>query len=209
MKIAVIGASGSAGSLILGEALARGYEVVAVVRDKKKLNLAVDVLEKDVFSLEKNDLKDFDVVVNALGFFSDDTLNLHKKSTEHLLKLLQNEKTRLIFVGGAGSLYVDNNKTQLKDTQDFPEEFYPLASAMSEALDVIRAEKNVQWTYFSPAADFDFDGEKTGEYVLGGEEFFLNEAGDSYISYKDYAKALVDEIENKKFINKRFTAVKK
>jgi putative NADH-flavin reductase len=87
------------------------------------------------------------------------------------------------------------HKIQLKDTSDFPEMFFPLAEQMSIALDELRKRDDVQWVYISPAADFQAEGSRTGEYALAGEEFTANAAGASYISYADYAIAVVDEIE--------------
>ncbi|MBP5243454.1 MAG: NAD(P)-dependent oxidoreductase, partial [Succinivibrio sp.] len=116
--------------------------------------------------------------------------------------------TRLIVVGGAGSLYLDKEHTaQLYKSPDFPEEYVEIATSQVEELAYLRTRNDVKWTFFSPAADFDDQGKKTGSYTLGGEEFILNKANESYISYADYAVALVDEIENRKFIGKRFTAV--
>ena len=113
-------------------------------------------------------------------------------------------------VGGAGSLYVDTKRTlQLLETPDFPKEYYPLAKAQTDALDVLRERGDVQWTFVSPAADFQADGEKTGGYILAGEELTRNSKGESIISYADYAIAFVDEIEEGSHIQERISLVRK
>ena len=99
-----------------------------------------------------------------------------------------------VTVGGAGSLYMDADHTvQLSQTEGFPEGYLPLATAMGEALAQLRARADVRWTYVSPAADFQAEGERTGGYVLAGEEFTVGERGASAISYADYAVAMIDE----------------
>ena len=81
------------------------------------------------------------------------------------------------------------------DGPEFPEAFKPLAAAQGKALEELRARDDVRWTFISPAADFQADGERTGAYILAGEELRLNDAGESVISYADYAIAMVDEAE--------------
>ena len=207
MKIAIIGANGQAGSLIATEGIKRGHQVTAIVRRAESVSLD-QVLEKDVFDLKREDLIDFDVVVSALGFWTEETFPLFDKAFRHLAQLLSGTDTRFLVVGGAGSLYVDSAHTlQLLETPDFPEPFYPLAKAMTDAFGTLRTFSATAWTFFSPAGDFDVEGPATGQYQLGGEEMILNAAGESYISYADYALALVDEIENARFVRQRFTAV--
>lgn len=93
------------------------------------------------------------------------------------------------------------------DGPDFPEMFKPLASAMGTALGELRERNDVKWTYISPAGDFRADGERTGKYILGGEELVLNSKGESVISYADYAIAMVDEIVSGNNIRKRISVV--
>lgn len=209
MKVAIIGASGKAGKLIMNEALERGYDVTAIVRNKSKIdNTKVNIIEKDLFSLTKDDIKGFDVLVSAFGVWEEKELDKHSLSMEYLCKILSNTNIRLIVVGGAGSLYIDKNK-KLMDSENFQEIFKPLANNMSKAFDILRNKKDVVWTYISPSADFSADGERTGEYNIGHDELCFNSKGESYISYADYAIALVDEIGNKKYLNQRITVVSK
>ena len=98
---------------------------------------------------------------------------------------------------------------QLSDIPDFPADYKPLAKAMAEGLAHLRQFDNVLWTYISPAADFDADGAKTGDYILAGEAFTVNEAGQSRISYADYAVAMLDEIEKGNHIKKRISVLGK
>ena len=115
---------------------------------------------------------------------------------------------RLYIVGGAGSLYVDPaHRVQLADTPEFPAEFYPLAKAQTEELAALRSRTDAKWVFVSPAADFRADGEKTGKYILGGEELTLSAAGESVISYQDYALGMVDLIESGAHIGERVSLV--
>lgn len=194
-KIAVIGANGKAGSLIVKEAVARGMEVTAIVRSANQTS-AQHTLQKDLFELTREDLQGFDAVVNAFGAWTEETLPLHKKVAEHLTTILKGTSTHLFVVGGAGSLYMDAERTlQLMQTPDFPEMFMAVAQASAEAFKVITQNKEINWTYVTPPADFRFEGERTGEYALGNGLFTLNSKGESMISYADYALAMVDLIE--------------
>lgn len=209
MKIAVIGANGKSGSLIASEAIAKNLDVTGIVRNKQKItNDKIKVLEKDVFDLTYEDLEPFDVIVDALGFWTEQDVDSHSKSTKHLLALLENKPNRIIFVGGAASLYTDaSHSLNLFNAPDFPEEYKLVANAQFKAFEIIKQASNVNWTYFSPAPVFNPDGERTGSYKLGRDELIVNEQGVPSISYADYAVALVDEIINNKHPQQRFTAV--
>ncbi|MCD8215702.1 MAG: NAD(P)H-binding protein [Clostridiales bacterium] len=209
MKTAVICANGKAGRLIVEEGLKRGLEVTAVVRGENK-TAAEKVIKKDLFDLTSADLEGFEAVVDAFGAWTEDTLPLHSASLKHLCDILSGSKTRLLVVGGAGSLYVNSEHTVcISDGPDFPDIFKPLAAAMAKALMELRERKDVRWTYVSPAADFQAEGEKTGEYILGGEELTLNSKGESIISYADYAVAMIDEIIKGGHIGERISVVRK
>ena len=125
----------------------------------------------------------------------------------HLVNLLEGTSTRLIVVGGAGTLFVDDKGTMLMDTPGFPPEYMSVAKATAESYFELKGSTNVLWTYVSPAGDYDANGARTGKYVLGGDDLILNSKNESYISYADLALAIIDELKNKKFIQKRFTAV--
>lgn len=207
MKIAVICANGKAGKLIVKEAVNRGLDVTAVVRTENQTE-AQNVLQKDLFDLTAADLKDFDVVVDAFGAWTEDTLYQHSTSLKHLCDILSGTDIRLLVVGGAGSLYVNPEHTAVvSDGPDFPPQFLPLAKAQGKALEELRERNDVKWTFISPAGDFRADGERTGKYILGGEELTLNSKGESVISYADYAIAMIDEAVNGNNIQKRISVV--
>lgn len=205
LNIAVVAANGRAGQLIVKEAVNRGHDVTAIVRGENK-SAAQHVITKDLFDLTADDLKGFDVVVNAFGAWTEDTLADMPKASEHLADLLSGTDTRLIVVGGAGSLFIDKeHTTALEDTPDFPDSYKPVSAAHGKTLALLRTRSDVKWTYVSPAADFQADGERTGEYGLAGEEFTVNEAGQSVISYADYAIAIVDEAESGAHVGERIS----
>ena len=207
MKIAVICANGKEGKLIVEEAITKGADVTAVVRGENQ-SKATKVIQKDLFDLTVTDLEDFDVVIDAFGAWTPETLPQHSTSLKHLCHLVSGKETRLLVVGGAGSLYVNPEHTvQVMDGADFPEVFKPLASHMGKALDELRTRTDVKWTYISPAGDFQADGAKSGKYILGGEELTLNARGESVISYADYAVAMVDEALNGDHIQQRISVV--
>ncbi len=207
MRIAVICANGKAGKWIVKEAADRGLDVTAVVRGENT-SAAQKVLKKDLFDLTAADLKEFDVVIDAFGAWTEETLPLHSTSLAHLCDVLSGTDTRLLVVGGAGSLYVNPEHTVcVADGPDFPDLFKPMAAAMAKALAELREREDVKWTYISPAGDFQAEGERTGAYILGGEELTLNAKGESVISYADYAIAMVDEAVKGNNIRKRISVV--
>lgn len=207
MKIAVICANGKAGRQIVKEAVARNMDVTAVVRGDNHTETE-KALKKDLFDLTASDLQGYDVVIDAFGAWTEDTLPQHSTSLKHLCDILSGTDIRLLVVGGAGSLYVNPEHTvQVSDGPDFPDIFKPLAAAMAKALSELRQRNDVKWTYLSPAGDFKADGERTGKYILAGEELTLNAKGESVISYADYAIAMIDEAENGNHIQQRISVV--
>ncbi|MCR4882265.1 MAG: NAD(P)-dependent oxidoreductase [Clostridiales bacterium] len=210
MKIAVVAATGRVGRKVIREATDRGFEVTAFVRNQAEIAGANQVIIKDIFDLTKEDLAGYDAVVDAFGAWTEDVLPQHSTTLAHLCDCLSGSDTRLLVVGGAGSLYVNPEHTAcVADGPDFPAMFKPLASAMAKALSELRERKDVKWTYISPAGDFQADGERSGEYILAGEELTLNERGESVISYADYAIAMVDEIEKGSHVQQRISVVRK
>ena len=209
MKVAIIGATGKAGSVILNEAVERGHEVTAIVRNAAKLqNQQAKVIEKDVFDLNAEDVKVFDVVVNAFGAAPGQE-HLHVDAGRALIEAMKGApQTRLLVVGGAGSLFADEAKTiRVMDTPDFPKEYYPTASNQGKNLEDLQKTTDIQWTFISPAAFFNPEGNRTGAYQKGKDHIMVNTQGQSYVSYADFAIAVVDEIDNPQHINERFTLV--
>ena len=209
MKIAIICANGKAGQLIAKEAVDRGLDVTAVVRDENR-SAAPNALIKDLYDLTRDDLAGFDAVIDAFGAWTEDTLPQHSTSLKHLCDILSGTDTHLLVVGGAGSLYTNPEHTaRVADGPAFPDAFKPLAAAMGQALQELRGRDDVRWTYISPAADFQADGARNGAYSLGGEELTLNAKGESVISYADYAVAMVDEAVNGNHVHERISVVGK
>ena len=205
MKIAVIAANGQAGQKIVAEALARGFDVTAIARSENK-SAAKNFVKKDIMELTREDLAGFDAVVDAFGMFDPVRVDEHTTTSQHLADILSGTNTRLLIVGGAGSLYVDEKKeTMLSETPDFPPEYLPVAKAMARALKELRKRDDVRWTFVSPAADFQADGARTGNIVTAGEIFTVDANGESVISYVDYAIGIIDEIEKGNHIRERIS----
>lgn len=208
MKIGIIGASGKAGSTIMKEAIERGHEVTPIVRDANKIqNKQVAIIEKSIFDLTQADIKEFDVIVNAFkADFGQE--HQHVEAGKVLIEAIKGVNTRLIVVGGAGSLFVDEAKTLRNfDGPNFPEAYLATAKNMGKNLEDLQNTSDIYWTYLSPASFFDPEGKRTGTYQKNEDYVILNSNGESYVSYFDYAIALLDEIEKPQHINKRFTVI--
>ena len=195
MKVAVIGATGQAGSLITQKLVAAGADVTALVRNASRLKVDVPVIEKDIFALTQADLAPFDVIIEAFRAPEGQEIQ-HLQAMRHLMSLLEGSPTRLIAVGGTSSLYIDATRTKRQiDLVDVTAPFYPVAKYMSDAALELKAS-DLNYTYFSPAAYFDPAGPETGAYSLGTDIFTLNRSGKSYISMADFASAMRDIVLN-------------
>ncbi|MCS6122780.1 NAD(P)-dependent oxidoreductase [Shewanella baltica] len=207
MKIAILGATGWIGGSILKEALSRGHQVTALVRDPSKLS-ATDVAVHAV-DLEQplvaQTFAGVDVVIASVGGRAQQNHGLVASTVQHLLDVLPNAKVpRLLWVGGAGSLEVAPGVT-LVSSPDFPAAYKDEALAQGEALQVFRAAQTaINWTFVSPAAEI-YPGESEGPYRLGGDSFFTDANGRSRISVTDYAKAMLDEAEQGTHANQRIS----
>ena len=201
-KIAVVAANGRVGSLVVAEAVRRGFDVTAIARSDNRTQ-AQHFLQGDALTIGREQLEGFDAVVDAVGGWTEDTLHLVPDAVAHLADVLAGTNVRLVVVGGAGSLFVNpEHSVTLAQTPDFPDAFKDVAAAAQKSLDYLRTRDDVRWTYVSPAADFQAEGERTGAYTL-------NEKGESVISYADYAIAMVDEIESGEHIRERISVVSK
>jgi putative NADH-flavin reductase len=209
MKIAIFGASGRIGSRVVTEALNRGHDVTAIVRhpenytgEKPHLRVA----KGDLFNSQDVEAATFnhDAIVCAYNYTHGATPSTITEITVPLLNgLKQAHVKRLIIVGGAGSLEVSPG-VQLVDSQGFPEEYKPAALAHREALKIYQKEKEIEWTYISPAAEIE-PGERTGNFRTGTNKLITDEHGRSFISMEDFAVAIVDEIMNPHYIREPFT----
>ncbi|GAX48026.1 NAD(P)-dependent oxidoreductase [Pseudolactococcus reticulitermitis] len=191
MKIAVIGATGQAGSLITQKLVAAGANVTALVRNASRLTVDIPVIEKDIFALTQADLAPFDVVIEAFRAPEGHEIQ-HLQAMRHLISLLTGRQTRLIAVGGTSSLYSDATRTKRQiDLVSVTAPFYPVAKAMSDAALELKAS-DLNYTYVSPAAYFDPAGSETGAYSLATDIFTVNRSGESYLSMADFASAVRD-----------------
>ena len=175
--------------------------------NKEYKNSDIRVVYKDVLELTKADLAGFDAGISAFAAWTLEAFPLHKKVAKHLADALSGTKTRLLVIGGAGTLYVDDKGTMAMDTPGFPPEYMGVAKATAESFFELKTKSDVLWTYVSPAGEYDDQGARTGKYVLGGDNMILNSQNESYISYADLALAVIDELKNRAFVQKRFTAV--
>lgn len=206
MNITILGATGWIGSHIMAQAKANGHNVTAVVRDAGKVTDDTAVEEFDLQS--QNDigkvLTNADVVIASIGGRAAGNHELVARTAERLLAAMSGSNTRLLWVGGAGSLEVSPGVT-LVSSPDFPAEYKDESLAQGEALEVFRATNTAtQWTFVSPAAVI-YPGESEGPYRIGGDEFFTNEQGESKISVTDYAIAMLDEAHSAVHINQRIS----
>ncbi|WP_198598317.1 NAD(P)-dependent oxidoreductase [Mangrovicella endophytica] len=200
MKVAVLGASGRAGSEIVKELSSRGHEVIAIARKPDAIPDAPHVTKvagdaSDPAALAEL-IRGVPAVISALHFdIPAETL---------LVALRQAGVSRLLVTGGAASLEVAPGK-RLYDTPEFPAEWKEIAGAGITFLEALRKEEAIDWTFFSPAA-FIFEGPRLGAFRLGGDQLVTDEKGESRISFADYAIAMVDELEQRRHSRARFTA---
>jgi putative NADH-flavin reductase len=200
MKVALIGATGNVGSRILTELLSRGHEVTGIVRHPEKLQ------PHDRLVAQRGDINDeaglaqllarHDAVISSVKFQPMEPRMLIEAVKRAGVK-------RLLVVGGAGSLEVAPN-VQLVDTPDFPAAYKPEALAGRDFLNVLRDEREIDWTFLSPSALF-VPGERTGKFRLGTDRLLVGANGESKISFEDYAIALIDELETPRHSRQRFT----
>ncbi|MEV0531830.1 NAD(P)H-binding protein [Kitasatospora sp. NPDC050463] len=230
MHIGVIGATGTIGSRVVTEALGRGHHVTAFSRDAGRIEegrenivwKSVDVLDADSITAV---LPGLDVLIsgfqpgNAAKDIADTVARSIADPTVHsvaawaLLKALESHpRTRLIVIGGAGSLEIepglvladsDAHMHEVLDALGLPREYAVAARGARDALNVLRTSNRL-WTYFSPAEDI-APGERTGRFRIGGDQPVVDAEGRSRISAEDAAVALVDEVELPRFVQRRFT----
>ena len=205
MKIGLIAAYGKTGRHILNEAKMRNHNVTAIVLNKANLRTNdVDALEKDLFHLTKEDIAPFDVLINAFAPLSDEA-QLHVEAGKHLISLLEGTDKKLFVIGSSGCLYIDDKQTiRLMDLDSDPEHLQETAKYQLQNLHDLQ-KSSIKWTFMSPAAIFDYEGPRTGHYILGQEQLTVNSQLNSYASYADFAVAVIDELENNDHVNAFFT----
>ena len=200
MNVALIGASGNVGSRILTELLSRGHKVTGIVRHPEKLPACSGLTAK------RGDVNDERGLASLLAGH-DACISSVKFQSMEVRIFIEAVKSsgvkRLLVVGGAGSLEVAPG-VQLVDTADFPESYKPEALAGRDFLNILRRERELDWTFLSPSALF-VPGERTGKFRLGTDRLLVGSDGASKISFEDYAIALVDELEKPRYSRQRFT----
>ena len=200
MKIAVIGASGNAGSRITAELARRGHSVTAIARHPEKIAAQANVTATRGDVMDQAGLARLlaghDAAISSVHFLASDPAKLIGAAKE-------SKVGRYLVVGGAGSLEVAPG-VRLVTTPGFPVAYKAEAEAGGAFLDLLRAEKELNWTFLSPSALF-VAGERTGKFRLGTDQLLTAADGKSSISFEDFAVALADEIERPAHIRQRFT----
>lgn len=215
MNISLIGASGFVGTAILNEALDRGHSVTAIVRNPENITLKNDrlrVIKADVLDTAQVTaaVKGTDAVISAYnpGWSNPEIYADFLKGSQSVQEGVKAAGIkRYIVIGGAGSLEVAPG-VQAVDTPDFPAAIYPGASAARDYQRILKAETELDWTFFSPAFEMHqgTSGLRTGHYRTGLDQPVFNEEGRSVLSVEDLALAIIDELESPKHIKERFTA---
>jgi putative NADH-flavin reductase len=211
-KVVLIGASGFVGSALLREALDRGHQVVAMVRNPEKITLHhqnLEIKKADVSSIDAviSACKGADVVISAYNpgwtnpLISEDTLRVYPVILEGVKKA---GVKRLLIVGGAGSLFVKPG-VRLMDAGIIPGEYLPAVKSLASIyLEILSGEKEIDWVFFSPAGVI-APGTRTGKFRLGKDDMVVDKKGESKISVQDYAVAMIDELEKPAHHRERFT----
>ena len=211
-NVVLIGASGFVGTAILNELLNRGHKVTAIVRDPTKVtasnpNLKViqaDVTDTDVL-IEASKGKDAVISAYNPGWKNP---NIYEETLKNYPLIVDSVKKagveRLLIVGGAGTLFYAPGK-MVMDADDIPAKLLPGIKSLGEFyLNTLRKENDIDWIFLSPAANMT-PGERTGKFRIGKDDLVVGVNGDSNISVEDYAVAMVDELEQKKYHKERFT----
>ncbi|ELV8626673.1 NAD(P)-dependent oxidoreductase [Vibrio cidicii] len=208
MKVAVLGASGWIGSQIVEEAVTRGHQVIALVRNPSAIERQdVEIRQLDVLAEQDfaQALQGVDTVIASIGGRAAGNHDMVERSAAKLLEQLPNVGVkRLLWVGGAGSLEVAPG-VQLVTVPDFPAEYKDEALVQSQALQLFRhSDSPLNWTFVSPAAEI-FPGEKMGQFRVGGDQLLTDAQGHSKISVADFASAMLDELETAKHAKQRIS----
>ncbi|WP_034671348.1 NAD(P)-dependent oxidoreductase [Epilithonimonas caeni] len=212
-KVAVIGATGFVGKQVVNELANRGYTVNAIARDSSKVETKDNVIatSADVNNVDElaKVLEGSDAVINTFnaGWTNPNLYDDFLNGSRNIEKAVEKSSVkRFITVGGAGSLFIDEK--QLVDGPDFPADIKPGATAARDYLNEIRKNETLDWTFFSPAIEMHpgTAGVRKGTYRTALENPVFNEEGRSILSVEDVAVALVDELEQNKFVKQRFTA---
>ncbi len=208
-KVVVYGATGNIGQRILAEALVRGHDVVAAVRNPAKVTEHSDRLT--VVDTDPTDpaavtgtVRGADAVIASLNG-DPDFFDTSSRALVDGLRALGATAPRLLWVGGASSLLLPDG-TRLVDSGRIPAAWLPLVQGQIDVLEYFRTVEDVRWTYLSPAEVIEAGGRQPGGFRIGADELVTDAAGTSRITYDDFAAALLDEVDTAAHVNRRFTA---
>lgn len=214
MNIALIGATGFVGSRILDELIQRSHQVIAIARqvDQIKNRDHIIAMQLDIMQEGRlaSALRGNDVVVSAFnaGWNNPHIYEDYLEGARHILTAVKEaEIPRFLVVSGAGSLLNEQGE-RLVDAPDFPKEIKAGALAAADFMEILVRESDLDWTVFSPAVEMNTEssGTRTGNYRTGTDYPVLDHNGKSRLSAEDLAVVVADEIENRNFIRRRFTA---
>lgn len=208
MRVGIIGANGKLGTLVTQECVERGHDVVAIVRSGECGTKGVkNVLKKDLFELEKEDVKDCDLIISTFGGGLNNPPEINRKAIGRLSDIVQNTETYLVVVGGAGTLFTDHLHTQrVYETKEHPDFLREISRNICLGYLEMKEKPNVNYTFVCPSLFFDFEGQKKGIYQVGTEEeVIFSSKHESRISYRDFARALADEGEDRRYKGKCIT----
>jgi putative NADH-flavin reductase len=210
VNIALLGATGFVGSALLNEALERGHTVSAIVRHPEKLKLRDRLVVKrgDIYdaALLANLIQGQDAVISAFnpGWKDPNLYDDQVRGTASIIAAIKKAGIkRVLWVGGAGGLEVKSG-VRVIDSPDLPDWVKPGSLATMEALERLRKEPELEWSFLAPSAQLE-PGVRTGKFRLGTDHLLVDSNGQSRISVQDYAVAMIDELEHPKHIQQRFT----
>ncbi len=204
MKVALLGGTGFVGSALLKEALDRGHVVTAIVRHPEKLEKREGLTAKagDVYDTASlaTLIRGNEAIISAFNPGYDDQV----RGTASIIAAIKKAGIkRVLWVGGAGGLEVKPG-VRVIDSPDMPLWVKPGSLATINALDQLRKEPELEWSYLSPSAELK-PGQRTGKFRLGNDQLLVDATGQSKISVQDYAVAMIDELECPTHVRQRFT----
>lgn len=207
MKILVIGANGKQGRLLTQKAEERGHEVVALSPDGMGIPLRGTLLKKSLFALTEADLADVDAVLSAFGSGFDTDPEVNRQAVDYLIDLIGQKRISLLILGGAGTLWSDEtHRTRVFQTPEHPAFLRGISENLALAAEDLKNSALLDWSFVCPSLHFDWEGAETGAWQVGTEEVPLyNRNGESRISYRDFASAMIREAETREHRNRCIT----
>ncbi len=194
MKIGVIGANGNLGLCIIKQAVDLKMDIKAFVRKGVCKDTRVESVEKNLFDMKKEDIQDLDVLISAFGSGFNVDPSINKDAFIQYIELLENTKTKFIVIAGAGSLYTDATHALYEyEAENHPSKLKEISKNIRLGIDELEKNRSFSWTIVCPSRTFDLKGSYSGEYVVGTSgEIIYNEDHQSYVTYQDLAKAMLD-----------------